>query len=224
MLKQKSVPNVTIVTQSNLFFPNVGTGGADDLLLITGSNNYLRTYGGNDIVVTSGYGNYVNLGDGDDIAVDVGGEADFFGGKGNDGLFGGTGNNWLMGGDGADILVGGGGNDIIIFDVEDSLISGGKGADVFRFEQRLSHLEPSTSTQGFFFKPVFLSGVTSIVDFNAGEGDTLDMSVLGENVQVLTDVVTNTTLFVGQWSTIALVGVSFPNTDAAIAAENLILG
>ncbi len=185
---------VTIVPESNLFFPNVGTGGMDDLVLVIGSDNYLRTYEGDDIVVSFGSDNYANLGNGDDIAVALGGRAIFFGGEGNDTLIGGEGNDWIMGSVGADMLFGGGGNDILTFDVEDPLVLGGKGADVFNFQKTVEGLVADESTKGFFYKPIFKTGAVTIADFNPWE-DVLDMSVLGVGVKVRSDVVENTTTF-----------------------------
>lgn len=64
-------------------------------------------------------------------------------------LFGGNGRDWLEGGSGNDTLTGGQSDDVLI---------GGTGADIFRFTD------------------IAVAGVDYIKDFNAAEGDRLDLS------------------------------------------------
>ncbi|WP_433741254.1 tandem-95 repeat protein [Pseudomonas putida] len=92
-------------------------------------------------------------GAGNDIIFGQGGDDKLYGGTGNDILLGGTGNDLLDGGDGNDILLGGKGNDTLI---------GGLGGDTF----------------------VWKAGDTGndvIKDFNASEGDRIDLRDLLQN-------------------------------------------
>ncbi|OGP85151.1 MAG: hypothetical protein A2V87_01920 [Deltaproteobacteria bacterium RBG_16_58_17] len=73
------------------------------------------------------------------------------GGRGDDILTGSSGNDFLVGGDGNDILVGGVGNDKLI---------GGPGADTFVFRETGS------------------ANIDHIVDYNAAEGDKIDLQAL----------------------------------------------
>ena len=94
-------------------------------------------------------------GAGDDILFGQGGDDYLDGGKGNDILLGGTGKDTLIGGEGNDLLIGGAGNDIL---------TGGSGADTFAWKA------------GDYGNDV-------IKDFNANEGDRIDLKDLlkGEN-------------------------------------------
>jgi len=116
--------NHTVGTGLNDFMQ--GTSGADwlsggngaDWLFGGGGNDYLQGDGGNDML----FG-----GDGRDR---------LFGGTGDDKLFGGTGDDYLNGGPGGDTLYGGEGNDTLVggsLGRADTL-SGGAGADTYRFE------------------------------------------------------------------------------------------
>jgi Ca2+-binding RTX toxin-like protein len=94
--------------------------------------------------------------DGTDLISGRGGNDTLLGGAGNDLLDGGAGNDILEGGPGSDLLFGGPGNDIV---------SGGEGADRFFFLSL-----PDRGDQ--------------ILDFNADEGDVLDLSSLFSDVNV----------------------------------------
>lgn len=88
-----------------------------------------------------------------------------------DALFGGVGNDTLAGGAGDDDLLGGSGNDVL---------TGGAGADEFSFD----------------FASDFASGRTvftkTITDFNASEGDFVDLEVLGHNLRLKTSTTATT--------------------------------
>ncbi|MNF54019.1 Poly(beta-D-mannuronate) C5 epimerase 4 [compost metagenome] len=76
---------------------------------------------------------------------------------------GGAGNDYISGGAGSDSLNGGAGNDILIGGEGDDIIFGGSGADTFVWQA--GH-----------------SGNDVIKDFNAAEGDVIDLSDLLSNV------------------------------------------
>ncbi|OEE47821.1 retention module-containing protein [Vibrio anguillarum] len=74
-------------------------------------------------------------------------------------LLGGSGHDHLEGGDGDDSLVGGGGNDTLIGGLGADILTGGSGADIFKWTP--DTVDEQTDT---------------ITDFNAGEGDVIDLT------------------------------------------------
>ncbi len=91
-----------------------------------------------------------------DFKADKGGNDTLLGNAGDDILFGQGGNDMLDGGTGSDTLLGGAGNDTLIGGPGDDILIGGSGADTF----------------------VWKSGDTGydvIKDFNAAQGDRLDL-------------------------------------------------
>jgi len=92
-----------------------------------------------------------------------------FGGKGSDWIVDTLGNDILMGGDGndaifsdygRDVLVGGNGDDFLNVLSSDQVLIGGAGADTFMIEGKVANTD----------------GVATIMDFNAGQGDTIEIS------------------------------------------------
>jgi Ca2+-binding RTX toxin-like protein len=83
------------------------------------------------------------------------------------GASGGAGKNWLDGSSGNDILDGGG-DDRLIGGPDDDWLTGGSGADLFVYND----LYPSADR---------------ILDFNAAEGDRIDLSAL-DGVESFSDV------------------------------------
>ncbi|UPY97239.1 Ig-like domain-containing protein [Pectobacterium sp. 21LCBS03] len=97
---------------------------------------------------------------GNDILNGGDGDDILFGQRGNDTLYGGAGNDLLYGGSGDDILIGGAGGDTLI---------GGAGADTFKWQA------------GDIGNDV-------IKDFNAKEGDRIDLSDLVGELEEGTDI------------------------------------
>ncbi|PWC09406.1 hemagglutinin, partial [Brenneria roseae subsp. americana] len=98
--------------------------------------------------------------DGNDILNGGAGNDILFGQGGNDILNGGTGNDVLYGGSGDDVLIGGAGSDILV---------GGSGADTFKWQAGdIGH--------------------DVIKDFNASEGDKIDLSDLVGELEEGTDI------------------------------------
>ncbi|MEH2922330.1 Ig-like domain-containing protein [Samsonia erythrinae] len=91
------------------------------------------------------------------------------GGAGNDLLFGQGGNDILIGGEGNDLLYGGTGDDILIGGAGGDTLVGGAGADIFRWQS------------GDIGNDV-------IKDFNAKEGDRIDLSDLIGELEEGTDI------------------------------------
>ena len=233
IIADRQFPIVEIDEDGNEYIPlpYFESGDDNDFVIVTASVATIITNGGNDIVVSFGGNNYADLGFGNDIAIACNREASFFGGMGDDTLIGGVGNDWLMGYDGADVLVGGKGDDFIIFDIDDEVVSGGKGQDTFVFYETvldftlpLNEISTAVSAQDLFFQQIVLSGAVNISDFNIGEGDVLDMSAMNLHPwDVYSNTETNTTVFVGSESTVAVVGISFYDVNDAIQLGNLIL-
>jgi len=114
------------------------------------------------------YSDNIWAGGGDDWVEAKGGDDSAFGGFGDDYVDGGAGNDWIVGDEGHDTLLGGEGHDTLKGgDGYDTLI-GGAGHDT---------LEGGALADTFVFEHG--SGYDTIVDFNYGEGDRLDISALG---------------------------------------------
>lgn len=92
----------------------------------------------------------------DDLIYGLEGDDLIAGDAGNDELRGGYGNDSIFGGAGNDLLMGGSGRD---------LLTGGSGADLFRFAEG-------------DFAGATLALADVISDFNAAEGDRIDLSAI----------------------------------------------
>lgn len=122
------------------------------------------------------YGNAadnVSGGIGNDKLIGAGGDDVLFGGEGNDILAGGNHNDTLVGGAGNDVLRGGNGDDIIWGGAGQDILHGdgaaGGGADTFCFSGRS------------------IGSFDIIKDFDAAEGDVLDLRFLLRNFDAATD-------------------------------------
>ncbi|WP_394375377.1 retention module-containing protein [Stutzerimonas frequens] len=126
------------------------------------------------------------------------------GGAGDDLLYGLQGNDTLDGGTGNDLLVGGAGDDILIGGLGDDQLTGGSGADTFTW--KAGDL-----------------GKDSILDFNASEGDRIDLRDLlqGENDgNLLSYLRVDTTTSTLQISTTGVLNDTGGNADVTIKLEN----
>jgi Ca2+-binding RTX toxin-like protein len=117
--------------------------------------------------------------DGNDTLIGGAGKDTFHGGTGNDllngndgndQLFGNDGNDTLNGGNGNDTLVGGNGNDVLSGGAGLDVLTGGKGADVFLFR----FADFNSANVG--------ASKDVITDFNAAEGDKIDIHFIDANV------------------------------------------
>ncbi|ENO1831104.1 VWA domain-containing protein, partial [Vibrio vulnificus] len=102
-------------------------------------------------------------GGGDDRIYGQGGVDLMFGGSGNDQLYGGEGNDGLRGGSGKDTLDGGAGNDILVGGLGNDILTGGDGADIFKW------VDMETARD-------------RVTDFNASQGDKLDLADLFDDM------------------------------------------
>ena len=85
----------------------------------------------------------------------------------------GNGNDTLRGGDGNDLIFGGGGNDTLEGGNNDDTLDGGAGTDILRGEGGNDTLTGGSGPDSFNGGP----GNDTATDFNAGMGDTKDISV-----------------------------------------------
>lgn len=157
-----------------------GTPG-DDSYLYTGTDALLAYgYGGNDELLGNigddslhgGIGNDFLVGlEGNDVLVGGGDSDTLLGWSGNDRLWGGSGNDALYGNIGSDKLWGGSGNDYLDgYGYEPTIpefdaLTGGDGADTFV----LGNLNTSV---GVAYRG---TGYATITDFNAAEGDKIQI-------------------------------------------------
>jgi Ca2+-binding RTX toxin-like protein len=134
------------------------TGVADGTPFTGGTTNDSHAGGNTDDKFDGGAG--------DDTLSGGGGADTLIGGVGNDSLAGGNGPDSLTGGTGNDIMTGGDGDDVLNGGTGRDLMTGGAGADKFVF----SLTADST---------VALTGQDEILDFNAAEGDKLNVVAIG---------------------------------------------
>ncbi|MGQ9368604.1 calcium-binding protein [Azospirillum sp. ST 5-10] len=151
----------------------VGTGDGDEIYGLQGADT-ISGMAGDDAL----YGNFGM----DSLAGDAGNDSLFggqdgdtmFGGSGDDDIYGQIASDSLVGGDGADeifggqggdTISGGEGNDWLTGNRDDDLLYGGAGADTFVFRETM--------------------GTDTIADFNAAEGDKIEL--LGSQTYVLTE-------------------------------------
>ena len=155
---------------NDALFGNAGAdqlyGGRGDDVLFGGRDNDLLSGDegadvvvgdlGNDTVIGGGDSDALSGGEGNDLVFGNTGQDLLFGNAGSDVLFGGGGNDTLFGGAGDDALFGDLGNDRLAGDAGNDTLTGGAGADVFVF---------STG-----------SGADRIADFNAADGDRINLA------------------------------------------------
>ncbi len=127
---------------------------------------------GVDNLIATDFGDYV-YGSAADNEVSLGGGNDTFddryNGSGNDTVDGGAGNDRMWTGDGDDTLIGGIGNDILSGESGDDLLIGGAGDDT---------LNGGSGADTYQFSGADAGDTDTIVGFNVGQGDVLDLSEL----------------------------------------------
>lgn len=139
-----------------------GTRG-NDVIWAKGGNDSVRAGNGNDLV---------RGGDGNDKIGGGNGNDKLSGGSGDDVLIGGNGRDMLFGGDGNDKLSGGADNDRLVDSAGNDTYSGGTGADTFVF----GYTTRQAATDS--------TGRDQIRDFNAAEGDVLQITGEGLSVRL----------------------------------------
>ncbi len=140
--------------------------------------------------------------DGNDRLFGFGGNDQLNGNNDNDLLEGGDGNDTLDGGNGSDTLQGDADNDRLIGGTGDDVLTGGAGGDVFVIESGSSDV---------------------ITDYDAGEGDSLDLTGAGVTLSsaVLSEVGGSTVIDIGSGETLTLQGVTLAEFNAEPTVSGL---
>jgi len=163
----------------DLIFGNEGDdeiagGDGDDNLWGGDGNDIILGDDGNDEMYGGAGDDFMRGGADDDVLHGQDGNDTLWGDSGNDVLYGGAGNDNLDGDAGNDTIFGGTGNDIIWGGTGDDTIYGGEGSD---------SMMGGSGADTFVWSAGDLNdgAVDHITDFNAAEGDTLDVSALLQN-------------------------------------------
>jgi len=172
-----------------------GAGGSNRLFggdgndVIVGGADFDAVNGnkGEDIIDGGAGGNdWLLGGQGDDQIVAHAGNVILNGNIGADAVYGGGGADLVRGGQGNDLLNGGGGDDQIFGDLGDDTMTGGAGADIFHF--------------------ALGGGVDVVTDFNAAEGDRIQLD--GAPTYAVAQSGANTVISVGAGADqLVLIGV-----------------
>ncbi|WP_425098253.1 Hint domain-containing protein [Tropicibacter sp. S64] len=138
---------------------SVDAGAGDDYVF---GDDGDTVSGGNDTIVTGEGNDTVQADLGDDRVFGGSGADSLGGGGGNDYVDGGDGSDTLYGDDGHDTVVGGDGNDLIYAGAGDDVIAGGAGNDTIYGHSGADQFVIAAN-----------SGIDTIEDYNAGDGDIL---------------------------------------------------
>jgi Ca2+-binding RTX toxin-like protein len=168
-----------------------GGDGADSIL---GGEAFDDLHGnwGEDTVRGGLGGDWVVGGQGNDMLYGEDDHDVVYGNLGNDTQEGGVGNDWVRGGQGSDSISGGAGDDYMAGDRGADTISGGAGADLFH------------TFSG--------AGLDRVLDFNAGEGDRVN--VLAGSSYTLRQEGADTIVDMGGGDQMVLVGVTLSTLPA----------
>ena len=176
---------INAITKSTVMFSDVtitvfdGTFTSSiNIRVIVGTNktetiNIGTTTVGTDMIFGGNGDDTINSGAGNDLICGGNGGGAVNAGLGDDTIDGGNGNDTLRGGDGNDLIFGGGGNDTLEGGNDNDTLDGGAGTDILRGESGDDTLTGGSGPDSFNGGP----GNDTATDFNAGMGDTKDISV-----------------------------------------------
>jgi Ca2+-binding RTX toxin-like protein len=185
-------------------------GAGDDRIEGGGGRNYLRGEEGHDSLLGGSefddlHGNVghdtVSGGDGDDWVVGGQDHDLLYGDAGSDVVLGNLGNDTVRGGEGSDVVRGGQGDDLIRGDAGDDYVSGDRGADTIY-----------GGAGADLFHTFSGAGLDRITDFNAGEGDRVN--VLAGTTYTLRQEGVDTVVDMGNGDQVVLVGVTLSTLPA----------
>lgn len=111
--------------------------------------------------------------------------------SGDDILKGRQGNDFLSGGDGEDLIYGNKGNDLIFGGNGNDEIYGGFGSDTIHGQGGADILHGRTGGDTFVFDSTAVSDVDTILDFSVSDNDAIDISMLLQGYDPLTDLITD---------------------------------
>lgn len=121
---------------------------------------------------------------GNDYLYGLAGNDELYGGTGNDWLYGGTGDDWLFGQEGDDHLFGEDGADKVIGGLGNDILDGGAGNDTLLGYEGVDQATGGSGGDIFEFTAAADSnaaqGIDTILDFNPGEGDFVELGLLHE--------------------------------------------
>ena len=206
-----------IIITADGFRPNLTFTNADEIIhgsTDPTSNDIIRANFGNDTVFGREgddilYGNvgndFLNGNAGNDFVYGGRNPDQAFGGTGNDAVYGNINNDTLYGGSEADTLYGGQDQDLLFGDDGNDALFGNRGNDT---------LVGGGGADVFFGRAG--GGVDTIVDFNASQGDSLN--VLNAQITSITDDGLGNTViqFVDAGSSLVISGVSASEINALL--------
>jgi Ca2+-binding RTX toxin-like protein len=180
----------------------VGAAGSDSLVAGYGSDSVLGL-DGNDTIAGGSGGDLVNGNRGDDLIHGWAGNSTLFGGQGQDTLYGDSGADFINGNIGDDLILGGAGASTLHGGQGSDTIYGGAAGDVLSGDLGADVLYGRGGADSFVF--VKGGGADWIGDFNAAEGDRIDLPT--GTAYTVTSVSGQVVLDLGGGDTIGLVGV-----------------
>ncbi|HYE44700.1 MAG TPA: calcium-binding protein, partial [Caulobacter sp.] len=160
------------VTQASLTPENLGFGGGPAAISGSAGPDTLNGGAGPDLILGL---------QGDDMLKGYAGDDHLRGDAGKDKLYGLDGADRLYGGDDADQLVGGNGDDRMFGDAGDDSLSGGLGRDEMTGGAGKDSFSYNATTESV------VGGVDRILDFNAAEGDRLNVRSIDADTGVAGD-------------------------------------
>jgi hypothetical protein len=209
-------------------------GSGPDSLVGADADDTLLGGGGDDIISGRGGANYLRGGEGDDVILGGPNFDDAHGNMGDDVIYGGGGDDWVVGGKDQDLLYGGDGGDIVYGNLGDDLCDGGPGADLIRGGQGSDLLmggagndwlagdRGDDTVSGGLGADIFHSfgqaGVDLVLDFNASEGDRVQLDP--GTIYTVGQLGSDTVITMEGGATLVLAGV----TAASLPAGWIFLG
>ncbi|MCC1482859.1 calcium-binding protein [Roseibaca sp. Y0-43] len=159
----------------------IGGGAGVDALYAGGGND--TVYGGDDDDRDSGAGIFGEAGD--DLLFGGAGDDLVSGGTGNDEMYGGADDDEMHGDAGADTMYGGAGDDAMYAGIGDDVLRGGAGDDELDGDDGNDLIDGGAGNDSLIGNDgadVFVfeagDGDDTILDFDQGEGDQIDLSAL----------------------------------------------
>ncbi len=163
-------------------------GAGDDVINGMGGQDTLRGEGGDDLITGGNGPDRIDGGDGQDTLIGGTGDTDkrdvifggagddlIDGGYGNDELNGGAGNDTIMGGFGGDTVIGNGGDDHLSGGALGDILYGNDGDDFINGGFGYDRMNGGEGADTFYHLGVYDHGSDWIQDYNAAEGDVLQI-------------------------------------------------
>jgi Ca2+-binding RTX toxin-like protein len=188
---------------------NGGLGG--DSITDTGGANYLRGDEGDDHIAGGAAFDDINGNMGADTASGGPGGDWVVGGKDNDMLFGDAGEDLVYGNLGADTCEGGDGNDIVRGGQDNDAVRGGAGNDFLSGDRGDDTLTGGAGADTFH--SFGEAGLDRVTDFNAAEGDRVQLAAGSE--YTIAVVGFDTVINIVGGARMVLPGVEFPGLTAS---------